>query len=381
MSNSLKDYNIILISLDGLRQDAVEHCSTLTSLKKNSLYYSKMISVSPYTLAAEHCIITGLYPSQHGVDAYHSMFNFKKNEVTTLSEILKQEGYFTAHYGASERFVPKQGFEKYEIYDEYKIDYKFEYRELLKELSKKKKFFLFLQHSILHSYLVNEVLKKYDKTNEDEYFNNVEKNKSRFNSHLDECDDVINDFLTSLKEFGIYDKTIVIFTSDHGTSHGEKKGEKAYGTFLYDYTVNVFCIIHIPNSSPKTFQNQCSSLDIFPTIIELAGLEIDGYCKNLHGITLLPSSINNSEDRLIFSETGGLDGPWPSPKKHNIFSIRSNNEKLIYNDSNEKWEFYDLKNDPNELNNIYDENLEQVIFFKERLLHYLEIFNKDTKLI
>ena len=131
----------------------------------------------------------------------------------------------------------------------------------------------------------------------------------------------------------------------------------------------------------ETFQNQCSSLDIFPTIIELAGLEIDDYCKNLHGITLLPSSINNSEDRLIFSETGGLDGPWPSPKKHNIFSIRSNNEKLIYNDSNEKWEFYDLKNDPNELNNIYDENLEQVIFFKERLLHYLEIFNKDTKLI
>ena len=155
MQEIFKDYNIILINLDGLRQDGVDVCSNLKSLKENSLYYPNMISVSPYTLTAEHSIITGLYPSQDGVDAYYSMFKFKKNDVTTLPEVLKQEGFFTAHYGASERFVPEQGFDKYEIFDEYKIDYKIEYRELLKELSNKKKLFLFLQYSKLHTYLAS----------------------------------------------------------------------------------------------------------------------------------------------------------------------------------------------------------------------------------
>ena len=42
--------------------------------------------------------------------------------------------------------------------------------------------------------------------------------------------------------------------------------------------------------------------------------------------------IDSSENRDVFIETGGLYGPWPSPKKHNVFCIKSNNKKLIYND-------------------------------------------------
>ena len=72
------DYNIILVNLDGLRQDKVEFCDNLNSLKEKSIYFPNMITVSPYTLTAHHSIITGLYPSQHGVDSYHHMFRFKK---------------------------------------------------------------------------------------------------------------------------------------------------------------------------------------------------------------------------------------------------------------------------------------------------------------
>ena len=58
--------------------------------------------------------------------------------------------------------------------------------------------------------------------------------------------------------------------------------------------------------------------------------------------------IDSSENRDVFIETGGLYGPWPSPKKHNVFCIKSNNKKLIYNDIPESWEFYDLLNDSSE---------------------------------
>ena len=61
-----------------------------------------------------------------------------------------------------------------------------------------------------------------------------------------------------------------------------------------------------------------------------------------------------SDERELFVETGGLYGPWPSPSKPNVFCVKINNKKLIYNDTPQTWEFYDLKNDPQEANNIHE---------------------------
>jgi len=57
-----------------------------------------------------------------------------------------------------------------------------------------------------------------------------------------------------------------------------------------------------------------------------------------------------------------------------------NNKKIIYNDTPKTWELYDLKKDPNEINNIYDENLELAKKLKERLLAYLKENNIKTKI-
>lgn len=380
--NSFSDYNIILVNLDGLRHDQVELCKNLKSIKDRSFYFPNMISVSPYTLAAHHSIITGLYPSQHGIDAYHSMFKFKKDEVDTIPEILKQANYFTRSDCAGKILMTDKGFDQYELFDEYVIDYKSRWKKILEENSKQEKFFLFLQYSKLHSHLVKEVMEKYDlKSNDDEYFDNLETNKIRNNSHLEEMDDVIGSLFTSLEELSLSKKTIVIFTADHGTSIGEKKGERFYGTYAYDYTIKVFLIMFIPNETPKTINYQCSHLDIFPTVMELANFPLDEYCKNKPGKSLFNFiyGMENS-DRETFVETGGLHGYWPSPKKHNVFCVRHNSKKLIFNDSPQTWEFYDLQNDPDEKNNIFDPNSEEIQSFRTRLLHYLTTLKKDTNL-
>ena len=92
--------------------------------------------------------------------------------------------------------------------------------------------------------------------------------------------------------------------------------------------------------------------------------------------------VNNdsAEDRDIFVETGGLYGPWPSPKRHNIFCIKINNKKLIYNDEPQTWEFYDLENDPNEENNIYEENSKVIVNLKNQLIKHFKENNIETKL-
>ena len=88
---------------------------------------------------------------------------------------------------------------------------------------------------------------------------------------------------------------------------------------------------------------------------------------------------DSSKDRVIFVETGGLYGPWPSPKRHNVFCIKTKKKKLIYNDEPETWEFYDLENDPDEENNIYDKDSDIVTDLKEQLLAHFKENNIDTK--
>jgi len=372
------NYNIILINLDGLRKDKIDLCYNLKLFGDASTSFSNMISVSPYTLAAHHTIFSGLYPSQNGVDSYYHMFRFKKNELTTFPELLKNAGYYTKCDIISENLMPTQGFDDVTLFDEKTVDFKSHHANIIKEISKKEKFFLFLHYEGVHSKLVEDVMKKYDpKLNEDEYFTKIEENEIRYNSYLIECDEYVKEIIKTVEELKNNEKTVLIFFADHGASIGEKFGEKFYGVYTYDYTINSFCMIKIPNSEAKNNEKQCSILDIFPTVLELADINYSLNYK-IEGKSLLNS--NNLLEEKIFIETGGLYGYWPSPKKHNVFAVRYQNKKIIYNDSSENWEFYNLEKDPKEISNIYEKNLPEVIKFKELLIGYLKRLSIDTKI-
>ena len=375
-----KDFNILAINLDGLRRDKLFHCPALKSLSERSYYFSKMDTVTPYTFTSLHAIFSGLYPSSNGVNAYYNMFKFKKNSLTTIPQFLKKLGYYTCCDVNSKSVMPEQGYDEYLVYDEQTIDFPQRHSDLIKKLHKKK-FFIFLQNTETHNNLVRSIIERdKEKSSDDEYFNTVEENDLIYNSHLPAADSYVNRLLNTLDELGISKKTILVIFSDHGTSVGEKKGEKFYGVYVYDYTLNVFTIIHIPGQAPKKIDKQCRTIDIFPTIAEITGAQIEQSSK-IQGESLFSFIENpNAEDREVFVETGGLYGPWPSPKKHNVFCVKINQKKLIYNDTPQTWEFYDLKNDPKELNNLYNENSKEVKFLKERLIHYFQENNIITSI-
>ena len=377
----LKNFNIILINLDGLRQDRVELIPSLNKLKQNSYYFPEMKTVAPYTFASLHSIFSGMYPSRHGVNGYYNIFKFK-DSITTITQLLKKSGYYTSCDLIDESVIPKNGFDEINTFDEKTVNFSERHEEIIKKLSQKQKFFLFLHYTEIHKHLVDAVIQKYDQESiDDDYFSSQDENNQRLNSYLPYCDNYVSTLQKVLEETNIADKTILIFFSDHGTSIGEKKGEKFYGVYVYDYTLKVFCMINAPKILSKTLTNQCRTIDIFPTIAEIIGQNTDHSSVKIQGESLF-SLINNPnlDDREVFVETGGLYGPWPSPTKHNVFCVRSNNKKLIYNDVPETWEFYDLKNDPDELDNIYSENSEEIIFFRQRLIHYLNENEIDTKL-
>ena len=230
--NSSLGSNIILINLDGLRKDKIDSCPNLKSFRDNNAYFSKMISVSPYTLAAHNSIFSGLYPSQNGVNAYYHMFRFKENEITTFTQLLRNAGYYTRSDVISENLVPKQGFDKITVFDEKIVDFKSRHSEIINEVSKHEKFFLFLHYEGVHSRLVEDVLKKYDpKANEDEYFKERDENDIRYESFLPECDEYVKEIIETVEKLPNKDKVVLIFFADHGASIGEKQGEKFYGVY------------------------------------------------------------------------------------------------------------------------------------------------------
>lgn len=377
------DFNIILINLDGFRRDKVDLVPNLNELKKKSLFFENMFTVAPYTFASLHSIFSGLLPSQHGVNGYYNIFQFKNEQITSLPEILKKQNYFTSCDIISEVVIPKQGFDDWNIFDEKSVNFVSRHSEFIKKLaSNQQKFFLFLHYTEVHKQLVREIVQKYkEEDNDDDFFNSKEENNSRFNSYIPACDEYLSKIFQTLDDYNISQNTIVIVLSDHGTSIGEKKGEKFYGVFTYDYTIRVPCYIYIPNSSPKAISSQCRTIDIFPTILEMINEKNENIHNEIYGKSLIPL-VNESEssEREVFVETGGLYGPWPSPKKHNVFCIRKSNHKLIYNDTPQSWEFYNLNDDPTESKNIFNETNEDILDLQKLMKKYFQENNIETNL-
>jgi len=375
-----KDHNIILVNLDGLRRDKINRLKTFDLLKEESYFFENMNTVAPYTFASLHAVFSGMYPSKNGVNGYYNIFRFKKDKIKTITEFLQDAGFYTSCDVIDDSVIPRQGFNEFNIFDEKTVNFIERHSKIIKDLSDKKKFFLFLHYTETHRNLVREVVRKQkQESNDDEYFNSLKENSDRYDSYLPSCDEYILSLIKTLKKCQIKEKTILIIFSDHGTSIGEKKGEKFYGVFVYDYTLNVFCLINIPGIVPKNINKQCRTIDIFPTIMEI--IQNSDINKDIQGKSLFELIDDPTKDeRELFVETGGLYGPWPSPTKPNVFCIRTNNKKLIYNDTPQTWEFYDLEKDPFEKNNIYGLESEEVIYLKNRLMYYLKENNIKTNL-
>ena len=126
-----------------------------------------------------------------------------------------------------------------------------------------------------------------------------------------------------------------------------------YGSYLYDYTIRCFMYM-VGKDIPKGiyFNNVIRNIDILPTILDTLKIKPKENYKKIIGKSFLPFFKGRIDERHAYSETGGLGGPTPSPEKHNVKSIRTNRWKLIYNETNNKKELYDLDSDKEEKINL-----------------------------
>jgi len=347
--------------IDGGRTDFADMSSFFQKMQSNSIHFINSITYAPYTNAAMHAVFSGTYGNRTNTNSYWSTYSFNKEKFKTLTEYLSDNGFYTCADIVSELIIPRQGFNEYLIHDEENDDLISKHSTLLDLMKDKNEqgtnFFLYLHYSKIHVGIKNEVLQVYNNFSK-EYFNNIEQNKNRYKKLFDNTEIYLEKIFQKLEVNNLFKNSIILLMSDHGISIGEKFGERAYGAFCYDYTLRTLCYFFIPGIESKKIDAQIRSIDYLPTILDLLDIHPDSNFEKIDGASLLPLiNDQNPINRLAFSETGNPGMEKNPPREPNVKSIRNSSWKFILNEFDGTEELYNLKDDPEEKQNLISKNL------------------------
>ncbi len=147
--------------------------------------------------------------------------------------------------------------------------------------------------------------------------------------------------LKTLKEEGLEDNTIVVFTSDHGFHLGEH--DFWMKVSLHEESVRVPMIIKAPGRDPAVCNSFTELLDLYPTLASLANLN---YSKHLQGKDLAPllKNPNKKFRKMAFSVSQG----------GRSFLVRTKKWAYIQYDEDAASgiELFDMEKDPQQFTNL-----------------------------
>ncbi|HSE40421.1 MAG TPA: sulfatase-like hydrolase/transferase [Acidobacteriota bacterium] len=354
----LKNYNVVLVTIDTLRADHLPmygytkiRTPNLDRFANESLVFADAIAHVPMTLPSHASILTGLLPPSHGV---HDNAGFILNsKVETLAETLKSKGYntgaFVSAFVLDSQFGLDQGFDIYSDHftlAEARIDNtdvsrtadetEIEVDSWLQN-AHTKPFFLWVHYYDPHDpYTPPEPYKTEYKT-------------APYDGEIAYTDSVFGRLIDHLHRLQLMDNTIVVVTSDHGESLGEHK-EQTHSLFIYDATIHVPLMIHVPKSKPERINAVVSHIDIVPTVLDWLGIPAS---PNMQGKSLIPVIEEKEQTaRAAYSESmfPQLHYGW-SPLK----ALTTGQYKFI---DAPNAELYDRSTDKSELNNLIKEKAE-----------------------
>jgi choline-sulfatase len=372
--------NIILISVDTLRADRLrcnsagaEATPNIDRLLQGGTSFSQETSMVPLTLPSHVSMLTSTYPFVNGVEDNAERL---APGAVTLATTLRSHGYQTAAFLGSfvldRRFGLDQGFETYDSpssllnkgsSDTGDIKRKGEDVARAGEdwlnTHADRPFFLFLHLYDLHT--------PYNLTPEEE----ADYGKG-YNGELHYIDHVIGNLLDYLAAHNLVDHSLIVFTSDHGEGLGDH-GETTHGFFTYQSTLNVPLIIHWPSHGPAgsaqlpaRVDTPASLLDLSPTILDAVKLATP---KAMQGTSMLSSG---GMPREVWSES-------VYPQRHfgtsALTTLRRGHYKYI---AAPRPEFYDLAQDPGELNNLYASKAFVASAYRERLIRLRALYKPRT---
>lgn len=187
----------------------------------------------------------------------------------------------------------------------------------------------------------------------------------------------INKMLDAIDEMGLRENTIVIYTSDQGFYLGEHGWFDK--RFMYEESFSTPFVIRYPGHiKPGTSVNDMvMNIDIAPTLLAYAGIRVP---EDIQGESMKPllegKRVKGWRKYLYYHY-------YEYPLSHKVakhFGVSSDRYKLIYYyDPVKSWELFDLKKDPQEMKNVYQDPAYQKVVaeMKKQLKKAAERYKDD----
>ena len=207
--------------------------------------------------------------------------------------------------------------------------------------------------------------------------------------------------LKSIENMGLMNKTAIIFTTDHGFYFGEHGGLfgkmnsakfsdgtlRPYGdpgskwaySPLFEELVHLPLLIHVPGVSPGVYKGLSSAVDVMPTVLDLLEMEIPGFVQ---GRSLVPGMRDTSMpgreyvvSSIPFANPGdpvhSVDNLLRPLSDHPVTTITSGEWSLLYSPQDGRSELYNLKSDPNQMNNVIQEKTDDARAIHQLLVQFM----------
>jgi len=403
--------NVLVLLVDALRPDRLgaygydrPTSPNIDGLSGQGTRFTQAVTTASYTKPSIATLFTSLYPIQHGIGTGAWGRSSGEGEVrgdvlhpalTTLAEVLANAGYHTTAIGHNKHldaeFGFNQGFDSFQwnLRDERFITAPQIHRRFLDWLeSHPDGFFGYLHYIDVHwPYMPPEPFAgiyagpppevdynrpHFIKETTEALLQGVPLDpdilahmSDTYDEQIQYLDSKIGLLFDELKARGLYDRTLIVLTADHGEEFLEH-GQIAHGKSLYDELLRVPLIVKLPCSGAECeprVENQPAGLaDVMPTILGRLGIPAG---PDAQGRDLF---LDPENEARTYSERG------------NRFAIRTLEYKYIYSFEEGTEELYDLQTDPGETNNLVAERTELSGQFRSELMVWIETAGRFREL-
>ncbi len=379
--------NIVLIVIDTLRADHLSHygygrptAPALDGFAETATLFTDCTSPAPWTVPSVASVMTGLHPARHRL---HRMGFALPEDLVTVAEVLRDGGWQTAAVSFNPYIRPDFGFDQgFDLFEDHrgKFGASPDVAEMVHWVDTwltedpPQPFFLYLQPMNVHGpYKVpkeaRRVLLGRPPSRRFKYFGEPMRaimRKGRLDlreqvdpayveSLIDQYDtavryttDQVARIFALLSSRGLFDNTLIILTADHGEELFDHGGFN-HGTSMHRELLHVPLYVKMPGQREASqISTPVSLLDLFPTILDVAGLQSRPHVDGRSMLPVLddPSSAAGLDPRSLVYQC-----KW---QKHFVGSaISSGRFKLVkiisnYERTSHGWRLYDVRSDPGE---------------------------------
>lgn len=366
--------NVLVFLVDTMRADKLKPWNEKASVRVPALSeWAKDAAVFRYAHTQENwtkpsvaTLLSGMMPWQHQATSGDAVLPSKVN---TMAEILRKNGFKTAAYVAngyvSDKFGFEQGFDSFRNYirEGRRSQAKFVAEDVLKWLDKHPKdpFFLYVHTIDPHvPYMPpKDILATYDS---DPYDGKVNFGKDRallekiksgkvktnardrrrlealYDAEVTYHDIYFGKIVEGLKERGLFEDTVMVFTSDHGEEFFDHDSV-GHGHSMWEELLHVPLAIRWPGmtSEGQKFETSAGLVDVLPTLCEILAIE----CAT-SGESLVPLMKRGRDLSTRTSVSGFMDG-WRA--------VHIGRYKLIHRTLG-KFQVFDIVEDPGETKDL-----------------------------